>query len=69
MWGTVQYDGNMSEHFKICNGVKQGCLLAPTIFDIFFSLLLKHDFDTAEEDTCIHDLKAKRKIKYSFIKA
>ena len=37
---TVQYDGNVSESFTIKSGVKQGCVLAPTLFGIFFSMLL-----------------------------
>ena len=38
---TVQYDGNVSDSFTIKSGVKQGCVLAPTLFKIFFSMLLK----------------------------
>ena len=47
--GTVQYDGNISEAFDIKSGVKQGCVLAPTLFNIFFSVLLKHAFEFTEE--------------------
>ena len=35
---TVQYDGSLSEPFTIKSGVKQGCVLAPTLFGIFFSM-------------------------------
>ena len=35
--GTVKFDGNSSEDFDINIGVKQGCVLAPTLFTIFFS--------------------------------
>ncbi len=42
MKGTVQYDGSSSEPFPIRSGVKQGCVLTPTLFGIFFSLLLRH---------------------------
>ena len=44
--GTVQFNGSPSEPFEIRSGVKQGCVLAPTLFGIFFDLLLKHAFDT-----------------------
>ena len=37
---TVQYDGSSSDSFPISNGVKQGCIPAPTLFGIFFSFLL-----------------------------
>ena len=42
MKGTVQFDGNLFDSFDICSGVKQGCVLALTLFGIFFSMLLKH---------------------------
>ena len=47
--GTVQFDGNISEPFVIRNGVKQGCVLAPTLFGIFFSMLLRHAFGAVNE--------------------
>ena len=45
MKGTVVY-GSTSEPFPVCSGVKQGCVLAPTLFRIFFSLLLSYAFDS-----------------------
>ena len=39
--GTVQFNGSSSEPFEIRGGVKQGCVLAPTLFGIFFGMLLK----------------------------
>ena len=47
--GTVQFKGSSSEPFEMRNGVKQGWVLAPTLFGIFFGLLLKHAFDTTTE--------------------
>ena len=44
----MQFNGSSSEPFEIRGGVKQGCVLAPTLFGIFFGLLLKHAFDTTE---------------------
>ena len=49
MQGTVQFNGSTSEPFNICSGVKQGCVLAPTLFGIFFAMLLKHAFGTSRE--------------------
>jgi len=49
MKGTVVFDGSTSDAFKIKNGVKQGCVLAPTLFGIFFAVLLKHAFGSATE--------------------
>ena len=54
MQGTVQFDGTNSDSFSIKNGVKQGCVLAPTLFGIFFSLLLKYAFDDSEDGVYIH---------------
>ena len=49
MKATIQYEGSMSNPFDIKSGVKQGCVLAPTLFNIFFALLLKHAFGTSTE--------------------
>ena len=35
------------------SSVKQGCVLAPTLFGIFFILLLRHVFGTASERICL----------------
>ena len=71
---TVQFDGSLSEPFTIRSGVKQGCVLAPTLFGIFFSMLLKHAFGSSTEGVYLHTrsdgnlfkparLKAKRKVR------
>ncbi|XP_076461714.1 uncharacterized protein LOC143294169 [Babylonia areolata] len=52
MKGTVQFNGSSSEPFDIRSSVKQGCVLASTLFEIFFALLLKHAFGTAKEEIC-----------------
>ena len=54
MRGTVKYDGSSSEPFPILSGVKQGCVLAPTLFGTFFSLLLQCAFDQSEDGVYIH---------------
>ena len=79
MKGIVQYDGNTSEPFEISSGVKQGCVLAPTLFGIFFALLLKHAFGKSKEGIFIHTrsdaklfnpsrLKAKSKVREVLIR-
>ena len=49
MKGTVQFNGNLSEPFDMHSRVKQGCVLTPTLFGIFFALLLRHAFGTSQE--------------------
>ena len=49
MKSTVMYDRSYSEPFSITNGVKQGCVLALTLFGIFFSMLLKYAFDSSQD--------------------
>ena len=77
--GTVQYDGSMSEAFEINSGVKQGCVLAPTLFDIFFSVLLKHAFKSTEEGILLRTrfdgklfnparLRAKTKVRKAILR-
>ena len=49
MKGTVLYNVATSDPFNILSGVKQGCVLAPTLFGIFFATLLKHAFGKSTE--------------------
>ena len=49
MKGTVLYDGATSFRFNILSGMKQGYVLAPTLFGIFFATLLKHAFGKSTE--------------------
>ena len=44
------YDGATFDHFDIISGMKQGCVLAPTLFGICFATLLKHAFGESTED-------------------
>ena len=37
---SVQDNGDHSEPFNVTNGVKQGCVLAPTLFSLMFSAML-----------------------------
>jgi len=54
MLSTVQYDGNTSTEFEVKSGVKQGCVLAPTLFGIFFAMLFRHAFKGATEGVYLH---------------
>ncbi|XP_076036094.1 uncharacterized protein LOC143022044 [Oratosquilla oratoria] len=54
MHGTVQYDGSSSDPFPIRSDVKQVCVLAPTLFGIFFSLLLSYAFNQSEDGVYLH---------------
>ena len=49
MKGAVVFDGSTSAAFNIQSGVKQGCVLAPTLFGIFYAVMLKHAFGPAAE--------------------
>lgn len=49
MHSTVCFDGGTSDAFPVSSGVKQGCVLAPTLFGIFFSMLLHYAFADCEE--------------------
>ena len=44
MKAQVAMDGTTSEPFNVTNGTKQGCVLAPLLFAIFFAVMLKHAF-------------------------
>ena len=40
MMARVLHDGVVSEPFPVTNGVKQGCVLAPTLFSLLFAEML-----------------------------
>ena len=44
MKARVQDGGEYSEPFLVTNGVKQGCILAPTLFSMVFSAMLSDAF-------------------------
>ena len=43
--GQVKQNGPLVDSFPISNGIKQGCVLAPSLFSIFFSMMLREAKD------------------------
>ena len=48
MQARVQNDGEYTEPFAVTNGVKQGCVMAPTLFSIMFSAMLTDAFEDVD---------------------
>ena len=69
MKGTVQFNDSSSRPFDIRSGVKQGCVLAPTLFGIFFALLLRHTFGTASEGICLRTRSDSRLLNLGHLRA
>ena len=51
---TVREGSEKAEPFIVTSGTKQGCVLAPTLFSIFFSLMLFIAFENVKEGVEIH---------------
>ena len=51
---TVREGSEKAEPFIVTSGTKQGCVLAPTLFSIFFSLMLFIAFDNVKEGVEVH---------------
>ena len=73
MKGFVQFNSSSFKASNIQNVVKQGCVLAPTLFGIFFAVMLEHAFGTLTDGVYLQTrsdgklyslsrLKAKTKI-------
>ena len=45
----MKHNGSLSDSFPISNGVQQGCVLAPTLFSVFFRLTVRPEFVAASE--------------------
>ena len=48
MPARVQIYGEFSDPFPVTNGVKQGCVLAPTLFSMMFSAMLTAAFQAGD---------------------
>ena len=57
MLARVQNDGEFSNPFPVTNGVKQGCVLASTLFSMMFSAMLTDAFQDGDNSI---------PIRYSF---
>ena len=44
----AQNDGEYSEPFPVTNRVKQGCVMAPTLFSMMFSAMLTNAFQKCD---------------------
>ena len=48
MQARVQNDGEFSEPFEVTYGVKQGCVMAPTLFRMMFSAMIIDAFQDSD---------------------
>ena len=50
MLAQVQNDGEFSDPFPVTNGIKQDCVLTPTLFSMMFSAMLTDAFQDGDND-------------------
>ena len=53
MTGQVLSNGNVTDAFVISNGVKQGCVLGPVLFNVFFTCMLSYAVQDLEKGVYI----------------
>ena len=68
MLARVQKNGEFSDPFPVTNGVKQGCVLASTLFSMMFSAMLTDAFQNGDNGMQKKKKKKKKKIpiRYRF---
>ena len=69
MKAKVNDGGGTSEAFNVTNGVKQGCVLAPTLFSIFLSAMLDVAFQGRREGVYIQSRQDADLFKVTHFKA
>ena len=53
--GMLASDGEFSDPFPVTNGVKQGCVLASTLFSMMFSAILTDAFQDGDNGIPMRD--------------
>ena len=69
MMANVNVGGEVSESFRVTNGVKQGCVLAPTLFSIFLSAMLDDAFRDMGDGVYIHSRQSADLFNVAHIRA
>ncbi|KAL4720978.1 hypothetical protein ACJJTC_013478 [Scirpophaga incertulas] len=69
MKGAVVFDGKLSEPFVVSRGVRQGCVLAPTLFGIYFSLILHTAFGDNQQGIHLHTRADGKLFNISLLKS
>jgi hypothetical protein len=69
MKAKVKAAGETSDSFPVSNGVKQGCVLAPTLFSIFLSAMLEEAFRDLDEGVYIQSRQDANLFNVSHFKA
>ena len=54
MCAAVIENGEMSSDFDVTNGTKQGCVLAPLLFTIFFAMMFRVALQDCKAGVPIH---------------
>ena len=50
---AVYYNGNVGEWFRTTAGVRQGCLLSPTLFKIFLERIMTDALETTKDQLAL----------------
>ena len=69
MMAEVSVGGEVSGSFRVTNGVKQGCVLAPMLFSIFISAMFDDAFRDMGDDVYIHSRQSADLFNVAHFKA
>ncbi|CAB3248036.1 unnamed protein product [Arctia plantaginis] len=67
MFARVRHENSFTEQFPVTRGVKKGCVMAPTIVAVYFSVVMNDAIKKSWNDRSVFELLRFRKRKVTTV--